>query len=664
MWGKKKFSVLVLSGGLVLNSVDALAQKENAVVTNMLDTVVVTADRGEGTKREVTSNITVIDSKTLEISSAGNLGDLMSQQGLQIRKYPGVNSSVGIRGFRTDSHGNDLSGRVLVLINGRRAATGNLAKIPTINIERVEIIKGPASVQYGSAAMGGVINVITKKGGDRPFAVAAEAGLGSFDRQEAALNVNGRQSGFDYSSSYSYYSIDDYDLPNGDRRYNTGVDSINTFDAALGYTFFDRHRIGLEFNYYQADEIGNSSADYNTPRLYDVSDKGNRNLDFTYNGASANQAWSWMARYSFGKDEDKNYSRLTPSVLSNHNEVDTKNLQAQLSYDHGLFHLTGGIDYTKYEITYSGTPRNSDYTNTAGFLLGKLRLFDEKLIISGGGRYDDYKVTVSSQEQDNKETHFSPSIGLAYNPVEWFKVRANYAKGFRMPSYTELGYIYIDSWGIYGNYYGNPSLKPEKSSTWEAGFDVAYNGFDFSLTYFESDLKDYIVTVPIGASIDKTYANLPGKSKRNGLEVETSLDFGVLFDLEYEVRPYANVNYMTKYKDEAGNKLPYVPRMTLGYGLRLAAPEHGLRAGLNFSYFGKEKVDDWNYSSSTYGQQINHGSFTVASLTAEKTLLDFEERGRLDLKFEVNNLFDEDYAYVLGYPMPGRNFYVGAGYKF
>ena len=93
----------------------------------MLEELVVTAGRVEEKKKEITSNITVIDEAEIKISSAMNLGDLLAEKGIgTIKKYPGALTAIGIRGLRTETHGNDLMGRVLVLLNGHRAATGNL----------------------------------------------------------------------------------------------------------------------------------------------------------------------------------------------------------------------------------------------------------------------------------------------------------------------------------------------------------------------------------------------------------------------------------------------------------------------------------------------------------------------------------------------------------
>ncbi|MFW6244065.1 MAG: TonB-dependent receptor, partial [Desulfovibrionales bacterium] len=121
--------------------------------TYPMDAMVVTASRTPERLGEVSSHVELITAEEIRRSTAENVGDLLAERSLgHIQKTPGTLTSVGIRGFRTEALGNDIKAHVLVLLNGRRAGTGNLAKLMTDNVERIEIIHGPGSVQYGSAA--------------------------------------------------------------------------------------------------------------------------------------------------------------------------------------------------------------------------------------------------------------------------------------------------------------------------------------------------------------------------------------------------------------------------------------------------------------------------------------------------------------------------------
>lgn len=187
-----------------------------------LDEIVVTASRVEEKAKEVTANVTVIDEEEIKASSAHTLGEILAEKAVgHIQNYPGALTAVGIRGFRTETHGNDLMGHVLILINGRRAATGNAAKLMIRNnVERIEIIRGPASVQYGSAAMGGVVNIITKRGVDNSAFI--EGGLGSWEYDAEAMGLSANTKGVDFYGTYEHRSIDDYDTARGDQYENTG----------------------------------------------------------------------------------------------------------------------------------------------------------------------------------------------------------------------------------------------------------------------------------------------------------------------------------------------------------------------------------------------------------------------------------------------------------
>jgi vitamin B12 transporter len=237
----RKSFMLLLSAVFVMCPGLSFAEEEQKSGESVikLDDVFISASRVEEKKKEIPYFVQTIPSERIEASSALDLGDLLAEIGIgHIQKYPGALASIGIRGFRTETHGNDLLGKVLILLNGRRAGTGNLAKITTKNIERIEIIRGPASVQYGSAAVGGIVNVITRQGKGRPTAFG-EGILGSWDYREGSLGGQGEFKNLDFSGSYTYYSKGDYDTAEGIKYHNTGVDRVQNVSANLGYTFLE-----------------------------------------------------------------------------------------------------------------------------------------------------------------------------------------------------------------------------------------------------------------------------------------------------------------------------------------------------------------------------------------------------------------------------------------
>ncbi len=123
-----------------------------------LEEIVVTATLIPTPAKELPVPVQVISKKEIEESRANDLAEVLTEYLPEhFQTYPGALSSVSIRGFRSDTTGTDIKGQVLVLIDGHRAGTGNVAEIPLENVERIEIVRGPGSVVYGSAAMGGVI---------------------------------------------------------------------------------------------------------------------------------------------------------------------------------------------------------------------------------------------------------------------------------------------------------------------------------------------------------------------------------------------------------------------------------------------------------------------------------------------------------------------------
>lgn len=161
---------------LSLSAVPVFAEQKTA----SLEEIVVTATKVEEPKKDVPASIQIITQEDIKNSTAKDAGDLIAESAIgHVHKYPGVlTGRIGLRGLTTDLF-SDLKSRVSVLINGHRAGTVNLAKIPVEDIERIEIVKGPASVLYGSSAMGGVINIITKEGRKEGFHGSIGGEIGS-----------------------------------------------------------------------------------------------------------------------------------------------------------------------------------------------------------------------------------------------------------------------------------------------------------------------------------------------------------------------------------------------------------------------------------------------------------------------------------------------------
>ncbi len=200
------------------------AEKTTSEPVKVLPEVVVTATAEPAEVRRLPSTVQVISAETLARAGAETLSDVLERyvpgNGTV---QPGAYASVGMRGFRSyKSAGISLRDGVLLLIDGHRAGTGNAAAIPMGNVERVEIIRGPSSVLYGGSAMGGVINVITKRGRG-PVSGSVGASYGRFDGRSADASVSGGAAGdrFGYAVSIQGAASSSYKDGDGDRYANS-----------------------------------------------------------------------------------------------------------------------------------------------------------------------------------------------------------------------------------------------------------------------------------------------------------------------------------------------------------------------------------------------------------------------------------------------------------
>jgi vitamin B12 transporter len=615
----------------------------------------ITASRVLEKQSGISSNLTVIDREEIERSGADSVGDLIAEKGIgHVHKYPGVSTSIGIRGFRTDTHGNDLQGHVLVLLDGRRAGTGNLAKIMTKNVERIEIIRGPGAVQYGSGGMGGVVNIITRQGkGNSAF---VEGGGGSFGQIEGSIGGTAKEKGFDFAGAITRSTQDDYKIGSGVTFENTGVDAQTGVSLNAGYEFVAGNRFGVIVTDFDGDHAGdpyylssNDTDNYN--------EKSNYSVDSSYNGQNGSGRWQWMGRYFFGQDDNRWFDPMQSNASGwdngreSSNKTDQQGAQAQISGTFGALHLTTGLDWLRYEVENTWSPQQTSYDNPALFLLAKGAVFDERLTISGGVRQDWYAVEVEQPAgRDEDTSHFTPQFGLAWMITDGLKLRGQVGQGFVMPSADQLA---IDMVSFGRRTVGNADLDPEKSLTWEGGVDCNQSGLSGALTIFTTDFDDKIVYESLGGGVS-SYTNL-GSATINGMEAALSYDIGVPLRWAWEFRPFVDMTWLNRYEDDAtGEDLTYMSDVTLSTGMAFGDGA-GFSGRVNVTYTGPQQVDDWEETYTV----VELDSFTVTDLMLSYRFLRSEKLGDFTVRGELRNLFDEDYAYVKGYPMPGRSVWAG-----
>lgn len=645
-----------------LFAVPAFAEEKTA----SLEEIVVTATKVEEPKKDVSASVQIITQEDIKNSTARNAGDLIAESAIgHVHKYPGAfTARISLRGLTTDLF-NDLKSRVLILINGNRSGTVNLSKIPVDDIERIEIVKGPASVLYGSSAMGGVINIITKEGKEGIHAsIGGE--IGSWEYWKAMADLSGKRDRFDFYLTASRSSQGDYETKNHGKISNTAFEDESVY-ARLGYKIFDNHHISLGLQHWKGWDIGSPGARY-SPDPDNYSDKWRDGFDVGYKTEDFN------ANYYFVKDREESHGGMTSGIGNSDISLTKRNTQGasiQKIFPFGDHRIIVGGQWDRVEIENkrnSGAPYypRSKSDSYGIFTEGRLSLLTKKLLLSAGLRYDYFENRILSTPgmtslipKKEELDHLTARGGFVYKFTDALSLKGNIGTAFRAPAPEELA-MDVVSWGT--RYLGNPDLKPEKSISYDAGLEYSKDSLKGGLAFFHSNFKDKIIGYFNTALNAQTYKNVDGATLQ-GLELNASYDIGILTGLDISIEPFTNITYHTRYSSKdlieiskRGRTLLYTPKWTGAFGVKASKEKWDVRLIVN--YTGDEKVQD--FSPPSKGKNIvGKGDFTVLNLKTS-----YKPIKNLELTASIENLFDRAYEYVSSYPMPRRTFIGGVKWVF
>lgn len=630
------------------------------------ETVVVTANRIDESVRSVPHAMTVIDEEELNKGQYDDLAGLLQTYGFSIDSFgPSQSSSqVSIRGM-SSNFSNPMDSNVLILVNGAPIATTNLSQIPMDGIARIEILRGPGAVQYGSSAIGGVVNIIPKRGEDE-FRLSAEAGYGSWDYMKAMGNLSGKLKFLDFSGAVIWNAQrNNYTTGAGKLYQDTNADGRLGYMMNFGINFDENNRIGAVILGAQDLGLGLSQSLTEETRYNGMDIRAKRvnsSFDVTYDGEYEPASLNWKARYFNAYDQFQikypdNFILNTPyySYMDYVIENSQKGAQGQLSWKRDFLTLTGGLDYSQTEYSSGFSPRYIQ--NDAAFWgILKLMFFNESLVLNGGVRHDIYSFELNGDTQNMPSSTLS--AGMAFSPSDWLTLRANIGESFKMPSG-----IYVIGYEGNGGVRGNTDLQPEKGLTWDAGVEIGRWGIKATLTYFATEYRDKIVSRGINSSLYSTeYYNEDGKSFINGVEGSFNFDIGELYDWDFVLRPYLNFTKLFEYKDASGERLQNTRELTASFGLNFNHPGWGLDTDLRFTYLGFQ--NELNFSASYPYPEVHTGNKLIGDFFISKTLYEDVDKGKLSIKGEIRNFTNENYAYRYDYPMPGRSYYAGIRYDF
>ncbi|MDR2611839.1 MAG: TonB-dependent receptor [Deltaproteobacteria bacterium] len=563
----------------LLLSATALHAQGVTQASSPLDPVVVTAAPQGEQRHKSTATVVVIDQEQINAAGVTSLTDLIATTaGAFFSEWTPAQTSINIRGGLTDGQGKDFKGHIMVLMNGRRAGTANISKLSPNEVERVEIMRGPNSVMYGSQAIGGIVNIILKSGRTSDGGlVDVRGGSGSLvqGHLEYARTL-GASEDFAFFVGGDWGHKSDYHAgKGGGKEINTAwtrkgglidldwkVNESNTFQlTARSDGIYNTGFRGSGANYFTREDRSNHSLDLvwelrpsEFPLDLDV--HGYMVLDIDH--------FKWGSPLTTNFDQDFNKRKLSIAGIR---------LQP-------VWHVTDyndlrfGIDYEFSTLRSNRFRRNrttgevqviepQDYNQTekilAFYIEDTLRLLDDRLTIRAGARHttgwlssDNTPGALDQLLSSDKYTHLTWSAGLNFAVTDSVSLRAGAATGFRSPVASEKTGYMTPLNAPTTKIYGNPDVKPETNIMLEAGLYAFSTGWFADLAVFRNEIKDRIGYQTIPGSADSKYQNNPGKIVVSGVELSGRVNVDELADMgDWRLAFGLYGSYNFKMEDEA-----------------------------------------------------------------------------------------------------------------
>ena len=572
------------------------------------DTVVVTATRTAHTADELLAPVSVITREDIERSEARDLGELLaSQPGLQVIRNGGYgkNTSVFMRGTNF--------GHVLTLVDGIKLYSATLGAtafqfLPLGQIERIEIVRGPRSSLYGSEAVGGVIQIFTRRG-DRTSRHYANAGYGTYNTLEAGAGVSGPLGDSSFSLDVSLLDTDGIDSTSAAQSDKDGYDNRAVSGS---WRNSDDDTGELDFSLMYA--TGNTGFDnpYAGPDVIHDSDYLQQilNLRWLYSGEQG-----WSSAFQFGQSRDDS-DTFSDGVLDGKFDTTRDQVSWQLDWPMGNIHLlTVGADYADDAIDTLVAYDLNSRSNLGVFSQWQGAYGRQNLVV--GLRYDD---------NEQFDSHATGSIDYAFDLAGGLRLNAGYGTAFKAPSFNDLYYPG----------FGNPALKVESSSSAELGLTGKVDDGRWSLRLYRTSIDDLIGFDPL------TYAPVNvDEAEINGLETEWT---GRWSDWDLS----ASVSLTDPQDKKTGNQLP-----------RRAKETGQVNANRQMGSWGF--AVNGQYQGDRYDDKAN--SVLLDSYSLLNTHLSYKLTADWTVKGEINNLLDESYTTASGYHEPGRVLFIRLLYR-
>jgi outer membrane cobalamin receptor len=571
----------------------------------ILDPITVTATRSEVYRSMVTPSLSVISLEVIKQNSQKSVFSLISQQ------VPGVFVlESGVFGFGVNTPAGQINIRgvggnpntdVLTLIDGRPQYMGLMGhpiadSYLSAHIERVEIIRGPASLLYGSNAMGGVINLITRSTERPGLSGNATLSYGSYNSQHYGANMGYQVDGWHTIASFTHERTDGF-RPWSEFNANSGY-------IKSSYSINNQYRVTIDGSVtkFKTYDPGTISA----PKTNNWMD-----IQRGYIGASIDNDFgiskgSFRFAYNFGHHE------LYTTWVSDDFAAVASLYQTLALFPDNI--ITVGIDMSKFggkghdNSKDYGTPKVYEY---AFYAYMQHTLFQE-LIVNGGLRYDDNELFGGI---------ITPQIGAAYKLTDGTTIRTTIGKGFRSPTIREL-YLFPAP---------TLTLQPEYMWNYELGVSQTLAGRIYlDIAGFVSEGNNIILTQGV-------YPNMILSNSGSFIHRGVELSGSAFISDDLQVQTSYSFIY-------SGNETRSVPK-------------HKIFLGVDYTYRIVTLSYSIQHVEGMYGS--NNSQDPLEDYTNIGTIIAIKVLPQCSINLSGDNLLNKSYQTILGYPMPGRTFTIG-----
>ena len=584
--------------------------------------VVVTASRTAEPRDRVLSDVSVITREDIELAGQSTLVELLrTQPGVQIESSGGFGATANVHLRGTHSQA------VVVLIDGMRMAsattgTTSFQQIPIDQIERIEIVRGPVSSLYGSDAIGGVIQIFTRKPEGKP-SLSANLGYGSYNTLKAGASISGELEKTGFALNVSSLDTDGFSSVDT----NTGKDADDdgyrnlSVSGRLTHQLAEGHKLGLQLFHSK----GSSEFDGNDFDAHQ--DLRQQAFAITSDNRLTN---FWTSHIKVGESMDD----LSSTGAFGTTDLRTKQMQYQWQNDLSLPLGTLSLLYDRLEDRVDGSTNYSrDYRSNNGWAAN---------YILGHGRHD-FRAAVRRDDNSQFGDYDTGNLGYGYRINNNWRISGNAGTAFRAPTFNDL-YWPFQNFGAFGSYQGNPNLKPETSFNRELSLAYDQGHHRLTATAYHNKIEDLIVCCQ---GLFNDFPVNVGNATIKGVTIA----YEGWFDT-YHLR--ANLDVLSPKNDDTGDTLV---RRARQYASFLLGKTFG-----DFEVGSEVIVSGHRYDDAA--NDIRLAGYTLVNLTARYRV---DEAWSVDAR--VDNLFDRDYALSTtassfnpagpDYKTPGANLFVG-----